>query len=338
MKSRPAFEELIARAGARIELSASEREKMRFVLREYAAFRPRRAAQALPGYWAAITERIEYLGRRVPAFALGALALMLVSGGVAAAAEGTLPGDLLYPIKVAILEPARTSLTFSAAAKASWQRTLAERRLSEAATLAKQGALSPNIEQVLLAGFERSAGAADASLRESGYTASTTDVSTADFAARLSAYESIFREIDTTDERSTTGALESAIHAQLERSASTTAALEDDANVTHLKKAADEALDASANFLGSINRSLTASTSARAQKAFEDAQEFAAHGDELLKKNDAKGASKAFRTSLDAAARLEVLTRAAATLNIDAFAATTSRSVPHTEDSASEED
>lgn len=337
MKSHPIFEELITKAGRQIELSTAEREKMRFVLREYAAFRPRRAAQTFPGYWAAITERIGYLGRRVPAFALGALALMLVSGGVAAAAEGTLPGDLLYPIKVAILEPARTSLTFSAAAKASWQRTLAERRLSEAATLAKQGALSPNIEQVLLAGFERSAGEADASLRGSGHIASTTDISTADFAARLSAYESIFREIGAADERSATGALESAIHARLERSASTTAAIEEDANVTHLKKAADEALDASANFLGSMNRSLTASTSARAQKAFEDAQEFAAQGNELLKKNDAKGASKAFRTSIDAAARLEVLTHAAATLKIDAFATTTRDSVPRA-DSEPEED
>jgi hypothetical protein len=71
------------------------------------------------------------------------LALVLaVSGGTAFAAEGSLPGDALYPVKVGINEQVRAGLAFSAEAKAEVQADLAERRLSEAERLAARGSLS----------------------------------------------------------------------------------------------------------------------------------------------------------------------------------------------------
>ncbi len=61
-----------------------------------------------------------------------AIVLMLTAGGgVSYAAENSLPGDILYPVKVSINEPVREALTFSTEAKAKLGADLAERRLDE---------------------------------------------------------------------------------------------------------------------------------------------------------------------------------------------------------------
>lgn len=316
---QPLFEELITKAGRQVELSSAEREKMRFVLREYAGFNPRRAKAANPlsRAWTAITERSVFTGR-VPSFALALLLIVTVSGGVASAAEGTVPGDALYPIKVAILEPLQTSLMFSGVEKSAWQRTLAERRLREAATLARTGALKPAVEAKLRADFEQNVHAALLSVKEDE---TDDDISSADFASRLSAYESVLARIDGNQHATTTGALQSAIHAQLALTASSSAANEKKSDVADLKKAAKKSVDVSAELLGSVKGALSSSTSQRAREAFEEVQALSTEGERLLKDNDAAGASQAFWHSLDAAARLEVFTRAAATLDVDAFGA-----------------
>ncbi len=73
---------------------------------------------------------------------IAALLLIFLSGnGVVFAAERTLPGDALYPIKVDIVEPLRGALISSPVAKAEYQASIADRRLSESETLAIQGKL-----------------------------------------------------------------------------------------------------------------------------------------------------------------------------------------------------
>lgn len=61
--------------------------------------------------------------------------------GVSYAAEGALPGDTLYPIKIHVNEEVRTTLSLSARSKAEWSAKRAERRLEEAEKLALQGKL-----------------------------------------------------------------------------------------------------------------------------------------------------------------------------------------------------
>ncbi|MBU6370983.1 MAG: hypothetical protein KGH93_02045 [Patescibacteria group bacterium] len=89
------------------------------------------------------------------------LALVTVSGSVAYAAEGSVPGDLLYPVKTHVTEPIRDALAFTPAEKASWDAQKASRRLAEAETLANRGALSPTNEQDLRRHFDESAAAFD---------------------------------------------------------------------------------------------------------------------------------------------------------------------------------
>ena len=77
------------------------------------------------------------------ALGLAALALvMIVSSGTAYAAEGSLPGGLLYPVKISVLEPLSVALATSPTAKAEANATIAGKRVEEAQTLAAHGTLT----------------------------------------------------------------------------------------------------------------------------------------------------------------------------------------------------
>ena len=69
------------------------------------------------------------------------LIVSLLGGGVSYAAENTLPGDVLYPLKVSVTEPVRESLMMGTEARAAWAFERADRRLVEAATLAARDRL-----------------------------------------------------------------------------------------------------------------------------------------------------------------------------------------------------
>ena len=70
-----------------------------------------------------------------------ALAVVLLLGGISGAAANTLPGDTLYPVKIAS-ESVVTAFAFSPEKKAERNIALAERRLEEAETLMTQGKLT----------------------------------------------------------------------------------------------------------------------------------------------------------------------------------------------------
>jgi hypothetical protein len=80
-------------------------------------------------------------------FIVAALIVMLAGGSVAFAAETTLPGDRLYPVKISIIEPLRSALAFGAPAQAYLEELKIERRLKEAAKLAAQGRLTDRVNQ-----------------------------------------------------------------------------------------------------------------------------------------------------------------------------------------------
>src|SRR3989344_3866838 len=69
-----------------------------------------------------------------------ALGLVLFAGaGVSLAAEGSLPGDILYPIKVGVTEKIRVAVASSDENKVEILARFAERRIEEAAKLAAKG-------------------------------------------------------------------------------------------------------------------------------------------------------------------------------------------------------
>ena len=82
---------------------------------------------------------------------------LLAGGGVSFASENSLPGDLLYPVKVGINEEVRARLSVSVAAKASWDAERAERRLTEVEQLSDQGKLTADQQTAIVQKFEEHA-------------------------------------------------------------------------------------------------------------------------------------------------------------------------------------
>lgn len=127
------------RAATKVRMDDAAREHTRALLSEYVKMRPVRGVEPLPLVSIPANRfSIFFMRHSVPALAA---VIVLVGGGTAAAAEGALPGDILYPIKVRVNEEMRATLATTPKAKADWQVSRAERRLEEAATLALSGKL-----------------------------------------------------------------------------------------------------------------------------------------------------------------------------------------------------
>jgi len=71
---------------------------------------------------------------------------VLLGAGVSFAAEGALPGDLLYPVKTAINESIRGAFAVSSESKVKWQAELVGRRLEEAVELEASGKLDMKVK------------------------------------------------------------------------------------------------------------------------------------------------------------------------------------------------
>lgn len=71
-----------------------------------------------------------------------AIILLITGGGTTYAAEGSIPGDILYPIKIEVNEKLLSALTLKEEKKADWSVRQAERRLEEAAKLSDSGKLN----------------------------------------------------------------------------------------------------------------------------------------------------------------------------------------------------
>lgn len=180
----------------KIRLTDAERAQMRGRL---LATMDAHAAPAVSPYFSLLS----FVSARafVPALAL----LLVVGSATAYAAEGSLPGDILYPVKVGISEPVRGALAVSDESKAAVHAEFAERRLIEAETLAAKGVLTVEAKQQLEESFERHADEVDRiveKIEEAGVIA-TTDIS-ASFASNIAAHHQVIAELgDESDNAET---------------------------------------------------------------------------------------------------------------------------------------
>lgn len=79
--------------------------------------------------------------RKSISYVATALIVSISSGGIAYAAEGSVPGDLLYPVKINVTEPIRDVIAITPKAKADWELEKTSRRLHEATVLATKDKL-----------------------------------------------------------------------------------------------------------------------------------------------------------------------------------------------------
>ena len=313
------FESILKKTAHEHSLTDAERGRMRHVLSEYAAFR-RVEEPKLTQETSLLAQFRTLVMSRPLALALSAFLVVGVTGtGAAQAAEGALPGDSLYTLKVSVVEPLRLSFA-SAGTKHSLERTFAERRLTEAAELANLDRLSPATEATLAAHFTYYSERALARAEETASSSQTAEVTAEDFSARLSAYDTVLSRLETRHGKRTTKALRTAIHQATRAAASSTDAKKDDASAaTSLQFAAEDAFDRSTVMITSLKASIPTSTSAQAAKVLDDADKLRNQGTKFLEERDPKAASRAFKASLRASTRAHILTHAAANFDIDAF-------------------
>jgi hypothetical protein len=126
------------------------------------------------------------------------LSLLLAIGASASyAAEGTLPGDTLYPVKTSVNEKVLGWFTFSSQAQLTYEQDIAERRLEEAEQLAFQGRLDGKARAEIAERFGERASRVEEHINkledESAVEASS------DFEARLKAHGAILAHLTSKD-------------------------------------------------------------------------------------------------------------------------------------------
>ena len=187
------FHTYIKKAGEEISLTHEERAKMKSVLHAYVAMKPvcPQGVEMSPvSGWN--MERV-FAPRSVAASLI--VALFASTAGISYAAEGALPGDILYPVKTRVNEPLRGALALSVSAKTEWAMDVAGERIKEATTLAASGRLTPEARQEIQANFEEHARQATKDISRQANTSPERGAETAvRFEAQLSEYERVLTQ------------------------------------------------------------------------------------------------------------------------------------------------
>lgn len=128
------FEQKLKKEAQKIRLTPGEKALMR--ARIFGL--PAQAGARVPSPYVAYSFQLTALYR----YALVALlTVFLVGGGTVSAAQGALPGDVLYPVKISVNEGVEELFARTPTARAEVHTKFAQRRLEEAETLAALGTL-----------------------------------------------------------------------------------------------------------------------------------------------------------------------------------------------------
>lgn len=168
------FAQQFKRQSDKIKLSAEEQFLLREKITTFMEYHPlpslegeARTALVLDNVFK--TTRISWK-KMTMSFGIVTIAFVITLPTVA---EYTVPGDMLYPVKVKINEEVRGTLARTSYEKVEWEAQRIERRISEARILAKAGLLTPEVEEAVADAVEQhssNASAEIALLRENNNT------------------------------------------------------------------------------------------------------------------------------------------------------------------------
>lgn len=133
-------EELLEKAGKAVRLSGIEKQKVRSLLEK---------RMEKPFY---MNIQSLFVTRYV---VVPILIVVLMGGGVLGVSANSLPGDLLYPMKVDVYEPIVGFTNFNTQEKVKYQENLTKRRLAELVELGSQEKLDEDKEERVLALMDR---------------------------------------------------------------------------------------------------------------------------------------------------------------------------------------
>lgn len=137
----------------KVRLTADEKSTMRGELLRYMKMHPAVSSQSIriPSSFS-----ISDLRNKKTMPILVSLGI-LMGGSLSFAAENTVPGDILYPIKTHVNETVRGAVAGTPKAKAEWEVRLAERRLEEVEKLVSTQTALPEVKELAQANLEKSA-------------------------------------------------------------------------------------------------------------------------------------------------------------------------------------
>ncbi len=145
------FSEQFKKQSDSISMKASERNALKERVLSYMEYHPlplelQQAATATrKEYIASEPFRALHLNSLYVRSLAGVFAVVMIVG-VPFIAERSMPGDVLYPVKVQFNEELRSSLSLSPYAKVAWETERLERRLAEARLLASEGKFTQEAE------------------------------------------------------------------------------------------------------------------------------------------------------------------------------------------------
>lgn len=184
----------------KISMTSAEKEQRRSRLMNFmekAAAMPAAPAEVSmekPNLWASLVRKIN------PAYVAAPL-LVILSAGAVYAAEGSLPGELLYGLKTNVIEKVQTSLAFSSQDKASLNAQLALKRLDEAEAVRKKNNLDPPKKLELSKDFAQKKDELmkDIQILKSENKSSEADKIYSDFSSRLHDHQQILDDIQQSE-------------------------------------------------------------------------------------------------------------------------------------------
>ena len=144
------FIEKLNKLKSQVNLSAERKEDLYLKIINASLERKERIVARPVIFWG--------ISRRTPtAIFAGFLGLMVITAGTSFASEGSLPGDVLYPVKRNINETVLGLLANTTQKRAELASNLVERRLSEATQLASMGRLTQEVSDTLSLEVEKTA-------------------------------------------------------------------------------------------------------------------------------------------------------------------------------------
>ncbi len=131
-----------------LTLSESARTRIQANLSAYAAFHSVRS-DAVGRSIGVVTKPTFLFPLRFSYMPFVILFAVMIGGGTSLAAQGAVPGDFLYPIKIGVNENVRSAFAVGADSEAKLQTNLLAERVEEAETLQAEGRLSGDMAETV---------------------------------------------------------------------------------------------------------------------------------------------------------------------------------------------
>ncbi|MDP2593713.1 MAG: DUF5667 domain-containing protein [bacterium] len=326
------FRKLFEKA-KQIKLYAEEKEEMRAKLELFVEKHPVRKAGVLRHLFSERSEfnvsvfsemlTLKALIKKLQFMSIAIIIAIILGGGASFAAESSLPGDTLYPVKIGINEEVRSFAAFSSESQARWDARRAERRLEEAEKLAVSGNLDSETRVKIESRFENHA-------RDFEKFAEKAEVKNgarvgielhSEFEGTLNAHESLLTNIASA-ESGAKGEVESIlvkVRAGLQTSAqsrgeaeakvSSETGAEFKAAAEGKLKAAENKIEEVRNFIEKIDSSVSGETETSADIKIGEAEEILARGKAELEAGEYGKAFVSFGDVIRAAQEAKVTSR-----------------------------